>query len=104
MGAIAKGACFDKSHLIAFKGTPGAAQGVEYPGEICPALTNAPHTAELLVADEWSHPYKRQEAAYPNSVKPENKYWSPVARVDNAYGDRNLICTCLPVEAYEERN
>lgn len=67
-------------------------------------LTNAPHTAEMLVADEWSHPYKRQEAAYPNSVKPENKYWSPVARVDNAYGDRNLICTCLPIEAYEERN
>lgn len=65
-------------------------------------LTNAPHTAAMLVSDEWSHPYKRQEAAYPNSVKPETKYWSPVARVDNAYGDRNLICTCLPIEAYED--
>ena len=65
-------------------------------------LTNAPHTAAMLVADEWSHAYKRQEAAYPNSVKRANKYWSPVARVDNAYGDRNLIYTCLPIEAYED--
>lgn len=65
-------------------------------------LTNAPHTAAMLVADEWVHPYKRQEAAYPQSVKPEKKYWSPVARIDNAYGDRHLICTCLPIEAYEE--
>lgn len=67
-------------------------------------LSNAPHTAAMLVADDWPHPYKRQEAAYPQSVKPQKKYWSPVARIDNAYGDRNLICTCLPIEAYEEKN
>ena len=66
-------------------------------------LTNAPHTAAMLVADEWPHSYRRQEAAYPQSVKQDTKYWSPVARVDNAYGDRNLICTCLPLEAYEEK-
>lgn len=65
-------------------------------------LTNAPHTAAMLVTDEWPHPYKRQEAVYPHSVKRERKYWPPVARIDNAYGDRNLICTCLPIEAYED--
>lgn len=67
-------------------------------------LSNAPHTAEMLASDDWTHPYQRKAAAYPKSVKPENKYWSPVARIDNAYGDRNLICTCLPIEAYEEKN
>ncbi len=66
-------------------------------------LTNAPHTAAMLVADEWIHPYKRQQAAYPHSVNPERKYWPPVARIDNAYGDRNLICNCLPIEAYDEK-
>ncbi|MDO5666948.1 MAG: aminomethyl-transferring glycine dehydrogenase [Alcaligenaceae bacterium] len=65
-------------------------------------LKNAPHTAAMLLADDWSHPYKRQEAAYPFSVKQQTKYWSPVARIDNAYGDRNLICSCLPVEAYQD--
>lgn len=67
-------------------------------------LSNAPHTAEMLASDDWTHSYPRKSAAYPKSVKPENKYWSPVARIDNAYGDRNLICTCLPIEAYEEKN
>lgn len=67
-------------------------------------LSNAPHTAEMLASDDWTHPYQRKAAAYPKSVKPGNKYWSPVARIDNAYGDRNLICTCLPIEAYEEKN
>lgn len=66
-------------------------------------LSNAPHTAAMLLADEWSHPYKRSEAAYPHSVTADRKYWSPVARIDNAYGDRHLICTCLPIEAYEEK-
>ncbi len=64
-------------------------------------LKNAPHTAESLLSDEWSHPYSRKEAAYPGGMDPLKKYWSPVARVDNAYGDRNLICTCPPIEAYE---
>ncbi|MFA5703420.1 MAG: aminomethyl-transferring glycine dehydrogenase [Advenella sp.] len=63
-------------------------------------LVNAPHTAQMLVADVWEHGYSRTEAAYPHSVSRENKYWPPVARVDNAYGDRNLVCTCPPLEDY----
>lgn len=65
------------------------------------ALKNAPHTAESLLVEEWNHPYSRKDAAYPAGLDPLKKYWSPVARVDNAYGDRNLICTCPPVEDYE---
>ena len=63
-------------------------------------LRNAPHTAQMLLAEEWHHDYPRQQAAYPVASLRENKYWPPVARVDNAYGDRNLVCACLPVEAY----
>lgn len=63
-------------------------------------LKNAPHTAQMLLADEWTHAYPRQQAAYPVASLRENKYWPPVARVDNAYGDRNLVCACLPIEAY----
>ncbi|MBJ7262447.1 MAG: aminomethyl-transferring glycine dehydrogenase [Burkholderiaceae bacterium] len=63
-------------------------------------LKNAPHTAQTLLADEWLHDYSRAEAAYPLPHLRDGKYWPPVARVDNAYGDRNLVCACLPVEAY----
>ncbi|ARP89184.1 glycine dehydrogenase (aminomethyl-transferring) [Bordetella genomosp. 9] len=63
-------------------------------------LKNAPHTAAMLMADEWHHDYTRREAAYPLASLQDGKYWPPVARVDNAYGDRNLVCACLPVEAY----
>ncbi len=63
-------------------------------------LKNAPHTAQMLLADEWTHAYPRQQAAYPVAALRETKYWPPVARVDNAYGDRNLVCACLPIEAY----
>ncbi|CAM3637381.1 aminomethyl-transferring glycine dehydrogenase [Bordetella sputigena] len=63
-------------------------------------LKNAPHTAATLMADEWHHDYTRREAAYPLESLKDGKYWPPVARVDNAYGDRNLVCSCLPVEAY----
>jgi glycine dehydrogenase len=62
-------------------------------------LRNAPHTAAMLVGD-WDHPYSRQLAVYPNGVDPRAKYWPPVRRVDQAYGDRNLICACPPIEAY----
>ena len=65
-------------------------------------LTNAPHTAEVLLADEWNYNYSRKEAAYPKGVIPASKYWAPVSRVDNAYGDRNLVCNCLPIEAYQD--
>ena len=63
-------------------------------------LTNAPHTAQMLTADEWTHPYARSAAAYPGHVSSVGKYWPPVARVDNAFGDRNLVCSCPPLEAY----
>ena len=64
-------------------------------------LANAPHTAEMVTADEWNHPYPRSVAAYPAGVDPTAKYWSPVRRIDGAYGDRNLVCSCPPPEAFE---
>ncbi len=63
-------------------------------------LTNAPHTAQMLLAAEWLHDYTREEAAYPLASLRSVKYWPPVARVDNAYGDRNLVCACPPIESY----
>ncbi|GGK82443.1 glycine dehydrogenase (decarboxylating) [Planomonospora parontospora subsp. parontospora] len=65
-------------------------------------LRNAPHTADCVAADEWSHAYTRTEAAYPVPSLREGKYWSPVRRIDQAYGDRNLVCSCPPLEAYED--
>ena len=64
-------------------------------------LKNAPHTAEMLIAGEWKHPYDREEAAYPDGTPRRGKYWSPVRRIDQAYGDRNLMCACPPPEAFE---
>jgi glycine dehydrogenase len=63
-------------------------------------LKNAPHTAKMLLAEEWHHDYPRQQAAYPLASLRDAKYWPPVGRVDNAWGDRNLVCACLPIEAY----
>ncbi|WP_338820053.1 aminomethyl-transferring glycine dehydrogenase [Acidovorax temperans] len=60
-------------------------------------LKNAPHTAESLLGTEWNRPYTREAAAYPLAALRQSKYWSPVGRVDNVYGDRNLFCSCLPV-------
>tara|TARA_A100001011_G_scaffold398841_1_gene504758 strand:+ start:2753 stop:5605 length:2853 start_codon:yes stop_codon:yes gene_type:complete len=65
-------------------------------------IKNAPHTVEEISSDEWHHSYTRQEAAYPHSYLLNNKYWSPVSRIDNVYGDRNLFCVCPPIEEYEE--
>lgn len=64
------------------------------------ALKNAPHTMQMVCADEWSHAYSRQEAAFPLAYTIHNKFWPSVARVNNTYGDRNLICTCEPTAAY----
>lgn len=63
-------------------------------------LKNAPHTALMLTADQWHHDYTRQEAGFPMGHQAQNKYWPPVARVDNAWGDRNLVCSCPPVSEY----
>ncbi len=65
-------------------------------------LKNAPHTALEIAGDEWLHPYQRTEAAYPAEWTKEHKFWPSVSRVDNTYGDRNLFCTCPPVEDYEQ--
>ena len=63
-------------------------------------LKKAPHTAHLVMSDDWDRPYSRQQAAYPLPYVQNNKFWPAVARIDNAYGDRNLMCSCLPVEEY----
>ena len=63
-------------------------------------LKNAPHTAAVVTADEWTRPYSRQKAAYPLPFVRESKFWPSVGRVDNAYGDRNLMCSCLPIEEF----
>ena len=65
-------------------------------------LKNAPHTAAVVTADDWNKPYSRQKAAYPLSFVREAKFWPSVSRIDNAYGDRNLVCSCLPMEVYEK--
>jgi glycine dehydrogenase len=64
------------------------------------SLKNAPHTQTVICADEWNHSYSRQEAAFPLYYVTLNKFWPAVARVNNTYGDRNLVCTCEPVSAY----
>ncbi len=65
-------------------------------------LKNAPHVHQLLVADEWDRPYSKEQAFFPLSGVREDKYWPPVGRIDNVYGDKHLACTCPPMEAYSE--
>jgi glycine dehydrogenase len=64
-------------------------------------IKNAPHTANCIINLEWNYPYSKQQAAYPVEYLKEVKYWVPVRRVDNAYGDRNLVCSCPSVESYK---
>ncbi|MEQ9566294.1 MAG: glycine dehydrogenase (aminomethyl-transferring), partial [Pseudomonadales bacterium] len=64
-------------------------------------LVNAPHTARKVSANEWHHAYDRETAAYPLEYLRQNKYWSPVARVDNVYGDKNLVCSCPSISEYQ---
>jgi glycine dehydrogenase len=64
-------------------------------------LKHAPHTAAMVSAEAWPHGYTRQEAAFPVPGMEQDKYWPPVARVDNVYGDRHLFCSCVPVEGFE---
>lgn len=63
-------------------------------------LRHAPHTAAVVTANEWPHAYSREQAAYPVASLGTNKYWPPVGRADNAYGDRNLFCSCVPMSEY----
>ena len=64
-------------------------------------LKNAPHTMKMIMQENWNYPYSRQKAAFPTSYVLENKFWPSVRRVDDAFGDRNLICTCEPIESYQ---
>ena len=72
----------------------------EWPADDNP-LHNAPHTADDVATDAWSHPYSRELAAFPVARLKHDKYWPPVGRIDGVYGDRNVMCTCPPLEAYE---
>ena len=65
-------------------------------------LKFAPHTAEVLLQGDWDRPYSREEAAYPAPWTRESKFWPTVGRIDNAYGDRNLMCSCAPLSDYED--
>ena len=65
-------------------------------------LRHAPHPAADLLAEDWPHPYRREEAAYPPGTARSTKYWPPVSRIDNGYGDRNLMCSCPPLEELAE--
>jgi glycine dehydrogenase len=84
--------------MIAIKGEIDQVGAKEWPADDNP-LRNAPHTAAAIAAD-WTHPYSRELAAYPAGVDPRAKYWPPVRRIDGAFGDRNLVCACPPVDAY----
>ncbi|MFI7589258.1 aminomethyl-transferring glycine dehydrogenase [Spongisporangium articulatum] len=88
--------------MIAIRGEIERVAAGEWPGDDNP-LANAPHTAQCLtdLAGDWTHPYSRAEAVYPAGVVPRFKYWAPVRRIDGAYGDRNLVCSCPPPEAFE---
>ena len=86
--------------MIAIRGEIRQIESGAWPQDNNP-LKNAPHTAESLLGAEWSRPYSRETAAYPLPALRKSKYWSPVGRVDNVYGDRNLFCSCLPVEGWE---
>nr|WP_309102299.1 aminomethyl-transferring glycine dehydrogenase [Microbacterium sp.] len=85
--------------MIQIKAEADAVAAGRWPTDDNP-LVNAPHTAVSLIAGEWTHAYTREEAAYPVPALVAGKYWPPVRRIDQAYGDRNLVCACPPIEAF----
>jgi len=90
--------------MLAIHGEATRVKQGDWPADDNP-LVNAPHTATDVVADEWSHPYSRQLAAYPAGAEDDHtsswaKYWPPVNRIDNVYGDKHLVCSCPPLESY----
>ena len=87
--------------MIAIKLEADAVAAGRWPADDNP-LTNAPHTAESVIVGEWDHAYSRAEAVYPSSTQIRNKYWPPVRRIDQAWGDRNLFCACPPIEAFAD--
>jgi glycine dehydrogenase len=87
--------------LIAIHGEMQRVASGEWPRDDNP-LKNAPHTATVVTADKWARPYSRELAAFPAPWSREHKFWPYVGRIDNVYGDRNLVCSCLPMEAYQD--
>jgi glycine dehydrogenase len=88
--------------MIAIRAEIARVERGEWPRDDNP-LKHAPHTAASLAAERWPHAYTREQAAYPlKALKRGSKYWSPVGRIDNVHGDRNLVCSCVPMSAYEE--
>jgi glycine dehydrogenase len=85
--------------MVAIKGEADAVGAGEWPADDNP-LHHAPHTARSVVVGEWEHAYSRERAVYPVPSLLRNKYWPPVRRVDQAWGDRNLFCACPPPEAF----
>ncbi len=85
--------------MISIRGEIAKVASGEYDRQDNP-LKNAPHTAEMLIVGDWKHPYERDEAAYPDGTVRRGKYFPPVRRIDQAYGDRNLMCSCPPPEAF----
>jgi len=85
--------------MIAIREEIRAVEMGVYPKDDNP-LVNAPHTVETLLVEDWNHAYTREQAAYPLASLRANKYWPPVGRVDDVYGDRNIMCTCPPLESY----
>ncbi len=85
--------------MIAIKAEADAVAAGTWPADDNP-LVNAPHTAEAVITGSWEHPYDRELAVYPATGQIRNKYWPPVRRIDQAYGDRNLVCACPPIEAF----
>jgi glycine dehydrogenase len=63
-------------------------------------LKNSPHTMQIVASDQWNYPYSREKAAFPLEFTREQKFWPAVGRIDNAFGDRNLVCSCAPIEEY----
>jgi glycine dehydrogenase len=68
------------------------------------ALKHAPHTMRAVISDGWDHAYSREQAAFPTAFTRERKFWPSVGRIESAYGDRHLVCSCLPTDAYAEDN
>jgi len=87
--------------MIAIRGEIRRIEEGVWPKEDNP-LKHAPHTAASLLGTEWSHPYSRELGAFPLATLKNAKYWPPIGRVDNVYGDRNLFCSCVPVGDYQE--
>jgi len=87
--------------MIAIRQEIDAVEKGQWPRDNNP-LVHAPHTAQALLQSDWQRPYSREQAAYPVAGLRQQKYWTPVGRVDNVYGDRNLFCACVPISDYQE--